>query len=146
MRYQGGFAQGDVKTYYGLLDLILIASDMLDAGVSAALLATMLRVQLVPPVELSLSVELRMPLRRRTLGSIVGSRVAGAAGGWPLERSGRALMPAPALHGLQPGDDLPPLVLAASVDNIYAIATTGASAVRIFDDLEAPPPARWRLQ
>ena len=89
---QGGVAQMDVEKYYDSLDGLLICRWLEGHGVPRSICACALRHQILPQVRLCAG-SACVPIPYRTIGTLTGSRVAGALGRIPVEAtiSDRAL-------------------------------------------------------
>lgn len=107
-RGRGGFAQAEVRSYCDCMDMVLLTRGVVAMGVRPSLVATMVRIQYLPAV----SVTLGGLARRRTRGSFTGCWVAGAA-----------------------ADMQPPLLIAVNVDNVYRASRSGGGVVQVLRQL-----------
>ena len=123
---QFALAQADVEKHYDTVNVFLVASWLLRQGADASQVAACVRHQLLTSLEIRIST-VHIVLTRRCLGTLTGSRLAGALGRIPVEESMHAIFDA-AAHCAYPCDHIR-LVASCYVDNTYFPARHVSSAI-----------------
>ena len=139
---QGAVAQMDIKAYYDSLDTLLLCRWLEEHGVPKRICATTLRLQLLPQVFLN-SGAVRVLIALRTMGTLTGSRVAGALGRIPVESTICQRVAHWRSLGFQAGDHI--LTICAYVDNIFSAGRNLGSAISILEDFELQLLQNWGL-
>lgn len=144
-RSRDAVAQFDLATYYDRVPTLLCARRWEAAGVSPALLGTVVRQQLATRVSLGIGGVEVVDMSRPTSGALTASRVAGRIGRWPVEQAVRAALRTNRCLGWAM-PSCPSVVLASYVDNLYGVgnsAVEAAATVKILRDDSCSTRGAW---
>ena len=140
---EGGIAQQDIEKYYDSIRLLLVARWLVSNGAPYPLVATALRLQMLPLVFLHIGDQC-IPIAGRAVGSLTGSRTAGAFGRVPVESTIKENHPERKKWGFDAGSRI--LTVATYVDNIYSAGSSMRNAINILEDFATHLKNVWRLE
>ena len=83
MKNEGALGQGDIETFYDTNDILLVCQHLLSLGVDGALLASAIRLQMLPVVSLRCGLA-QVVIATRAVGTLTGSTTAGVLGLVPV--------------------------------------------------------------
>ena len=132
----------DIQRYYDTVNVFKCAQWLIDQGFSSHRAACVLRLQMLPKVNLQIGTQNR-PISNRTLGSLTGSRSAGACGRIPwvdvLER-----------HALTHNriawqEHKTPVPLMTWIDNAFLAARSPELGIEYLDAIDDDLKRTWQL-
>jgi hypothetical protein len=143
---EAGLAQGDIATYYDSINCLKIARWIEEHEESHGKLwaSCFLRLQLLPPIQLTAGDACTFLVAGRSLGALTGSRSAVAAGRIPVETVACDVAYKWKSSGVQVGASS--VTFASWVDNYYAFGSDLTAAIRIAEIFEEALNSRWNLQ
>ena len=122
--------------------MLRVVRVLLDKGCPCDLVFACLRAQILPEVSLDILGH-TLPVGRRAIGTITGSRLAGAVGQVIIHECLESYQLKWETLGFKTGSF--PLAICTWVDNVYAFSNKLGDAITVLEDLERQLISTWGL-
>jgi len=142
---RGGLAQADVEQYYDTIDVLAIAMWLVSRGFPLADAAAAARRQMLPRLANTVGATTTISIPARAVGSLTGSRTAGALARVPVEETMAAIRREAVPRGFPTGLESR-LCYATFVDNVFAVSESMGGAVANIELFESTLQQRWMLR